>query len=155
LVLTPRGEEILEQPKIQEWKQSFLAAAGNDALSLRKARISVNTFLRRSRSLFSGKVLRQLHLNLPSPLPFDGVESEPRQSMKYRSEFDVIGLIRQANRELGTSDPAAYMIFLLAVTAGLRRKEIDRLEWPAFRFKDNVIRIEPTLISACRVQIET
>jgi len=130
--------------KIQEWKQSFLAAAGNDPMALRKARISVNTFLRRSRSLFSRKVLRQIQLSLPSPLPFDGVEFEPRQSMKYRSEFDVIGLIRQANKELGTSDPAPYMIFLLAVTAGLRRKEIDLLEWPSFRFKDNAIRIEPT-----------
>jgi hypothetical protein len=28
--------------KIQEWKQSFLAAAGHDPLALRKARISVN-----------------------------------------------------------------------------------------------------------------
>ncbi len=36
------------------------------------------------------------------------------------------------------------MIFLLAVTARLRRKEIDLLEWPSFRFKDNIIRIEPT-----------
>jgi integrase len=130
--------------KIQEWKQSFLTVAGNDPLALRKARISVNTFLRRSRSLFSRKVLRQLELKLPSPLPFDGVEFEPRQSMKYRSEFDVIDLIRQAKSELGSSDPAAYMIFLLAITAGLRRKEIDLLEWPSFRFKDNVIRIEPT-----------
>jgi len=131
-------------PKIQEWKQSFLTVAGNDPLALRKARISVNTFLRRARSLFSRKVLRQLQIRLPSPLPFDGVEFEPRQSMKYRSEFDVVGLIRQANRELGTSDPSAYMIFLLAATAGLRRKEIDLLEWPSFRFKDNAIRIEPT-----------
>jgi hypothetical protein len=32
--------------KIQEWKQSFLTVAGNDPLALRKARISVNTFLR-------------------------------------------------------------------------------------------------------------
>jgi hypothetical protein len=55
--------------KIQEWKHSFLAAAGNDPLALRKARISVNTFLRRSRSLFSRKVLRQLQLSLPSPYP--------------------------------------------------------------------------------------
>jgi hypothetical protein len=34
--------------KIQEWKQSFLTVAGNDPLALRKARISLNTFLRRS-----------------------------------------------------------------------------------------------------------
>jgi hypothetical protein len=31
--------------KIQEWKQSFLAIAGSDPLALRKARISINTFL--------------------------------------------------------------------------------------------------------------
>jgi len=130
--------------KIQEWKQSFLAAGGDAPLTLRKARISVNTFLRRSRSLFSPKVLKQLQLRLPSPLPFDGVEFEPRQSMKYRSNFNVIDLIKLANKELRPSDPAAYMIFLLAVAAGLRRKEIDLLEWSAFRFKENAIRIEPT-----------
>ena len=104
--------------KIQEWKQSFLAAAGDDPLGLRKARISANTFLRRSRSLFSRKLLRQLQLSLPSPLPFAGVEFEPRQSMKYRSNFNVIALIKLANKELRASDPAAYMIFLLAVTSG-------------------------------------
>src|ERR1700755_3319522 len=31
-----------------------------------------------------------------------------------------------------------------APAAGLRRKEIDLLEWPSFRFKDNAIRIEQT-----------
>jgi hypothetical protein len=86
--------------KIQEWKQSFLAAAGHDPLALRKARISVNTLLRRSRSLFSQKLLRQLAIRLPSPLPFDGVEFEPRQSMKYRSNFNVLELIKLANKEL-------------------------------------------------------
>jgi hypothetical protein len=83
--------------KIQEWKQSFLATAGNHPLAFPKARISVNTFLRRSRSLFSKKVLKQLQLRLPSPLPFDGVEFEPRQSMKYRSDFNVI-ILRLALR---------------------------------------------------------
>ncbi len=130
--------------RIQQWKQSFLSEAGDDPLALRKARISANTFLRRSRSLFSPKVLRQLHLTLPSPLPFAGVEFEPRQSMKYRSNTNVVKLIKLANNQLKPSDPPAYMVFLLAVAAGLRRKEIDLLEWSAFRFKENVIRIEPT-----------
>jgi len=39
-------------PKIQEWKQSFLAEAGSDPLALRKARVSVNSLMRRARSLF-------------------------------------------------------------------------------------------------------
>src|SRR5258708_4438992 len=53
--------------KIREWKQSFLAAVRDDPLALRKPRISVNTLLRRSRSFFSRKVLRQLPLRLPLP----------------------------------------------------------------------------------------
>ena len=148
--------------RIQEWKQSFLAAAGDDPLALRKARISVNTLLRRSRSLFSPKVLRQLPLSLPSPLPFDGVEFEPRQSMKYRSNFNVLDLIKLANKELRPSDPPVYMIFLLGVAAGLRRKEIDLLEWSAFRFKENALRVEPTQFfhpksqdSIAEIQVDT
>jgi integrase len=129
---------------IQKWKESFLEKAGSDPLALRKARISVNSLMRRARSLFSPKVLRQLRLPSHSPLPFAGVEFEPRQSMKYRSNISVVKLIKLANNELKPSDPPAYMVFLLAVAAGLRRKEIDLLEWSAFRFKENIIRIEPT-----------
>jgi integrase len=35
-------------------------------------------------------------------------------------------------------------IFLLAVMGGLRRNEIDKLEWPALRWEEGVIRIEAT-----------
>jgi hypothetical protein len=93
--------------RVQQWKQSFLAKAGNDPLALRRARISVNSMLRQARSLFSFRRLRHLQLSLPNPLPFDGVDFAPRQSMKYRSEIDL-------------------------------------LEWPSFRWRENVIRIEPT-----------
>jgi integrase len=45
---------------------------------------------------------------------------------------------------LARDDEPAFLAFLLALGAGLRRIEIDRLEWDAFRWRDNVIRIEPT-----------
>jgi hypothetical protein len=70
-----------------------------------------------------------LQLALPNPLPFDGVDFKPRQSMKYRSEIDVLKLIAAATKELRDSSPEAYKVFLLAVGAGLRKKEIDLLEW--------------------------
>jgi integrase len=130
--------------KVQEWKLSFLARAGSDTTALRTARISVNAILRRARSLFSPRKLRHLTLTLPKPLPFEGIEFEPRQSMKYRSEIDVEKLIAQARHELEHNDPEAYKAFLLAVGLGLRRKEIDLLEWPSFRWSENVLRIEPT-----------
>jgi integrase len=53
-------------------------------------------------------------------------------------------LIAHARQELEYNDPEAYKVFLLAVGLGLRRKEIDLLEWPAFRWNENVVRIVPT-----------
>lgn len=131
-------------PKIQEWKQSFLAEAGSDPLALRKARVSVNSLMRRARSLFSPKILRHIQIPLPSDKPFEGVEFEPRRRMKYRSRIDLRKLIEAANEDLKPAHPQCYAIFLLAVAAGLRRKEIDLLEWLSFRWDENVIRIQPT-----------
>jgi integrase len=130
--------------RVQEWKQSVLTKAGTDSLALRKARISVNSMLRQARSLFAPKRLRHLQLALPSPLPFAGIEFEPRQSMKYRSEIDIKKLIGAANKEVRSAAPEVYKVFLLAVAVGLRRKEIDLLEWSSFRWNENAIRIQPT-----------
>lgn len=50
-------------------------------------------------------------------------------------------VIKEAQSEL----PAEQLkIFLLAIMAGLRRNEIDKLEWHAFRWNAGVIRIEAT-----------
>jgi integrase len=129
---------------VQEWKRSFLAQAESDTLARRKARISVNSTMRQARSLFSSKMLRHVRLILPDPLPFAGVEFEPRQSMKYRSGIDLAGLIAAANQEFRDAHPEAYKVFLLGVAVGLRRKEVDLLEWSSFLWDQNVIRIQPT-----------
>jgi len=130
--------------RVQAWKRSFLAKAGTDALTRRKARISVNSTMRQARSLFSPKRLRHVQVPLPNPLPFADVEFEPRQSMKYRSSIDIEALIEAANQELRDQSLEAYKVFLLGVAVGLRRKEIDLLEWSSFRWEHNVIRIQPT-----------
>jgi integrase len=130
--------------KIQEWKRSFLLRAGSSAVSLRRARVSVNSLVRQAKSLFSPKITRHLELELPQPLPFSGVEFEPRSSLKYRSRFDVQKLIQAASADLSESKPELFKIFLLAVMVGLRRKEIDLLEWESFLWDTGVIRIEET-----------
>ena len=80
--------------KVQAWKRSFLLKAARDPVSQRSAKVSVNTFLRQARSLFSPKILKHLKdVTLPDPLPFAGIEFEPRQSLKYRATFDVGALI--------------------------------------------------------------
>jgi integrase len=126
--------------KIQTWKIAFLRRAGTDPLKRRAARISVNSLMRQAKSLFAPDMLKFVKLNI-SGTPFDGVRFERRQSMRYRSSFDVEEVIGAAQEELPQE---RLKIFLLAVMAGLRRNEIDKLEWPSFRWTQNVIRIEAT-----------
>lgn len=129
---------------IQQWKISFLAKAGQDPVSQRSARVSVNSFMRCARSLFSAKILEHVEVEMPSPLPFTGAAFEPRQSCKYRSSFSITDLIQAARDELASSDVEAFKVFLLGAFVGLRRKEIDLLEWSSFRWDEGVVRIEPT-----------
>jgi integrase len=130
---------------VQKWKRAFIDRAGDDPIRSRAAKISVNSFLRRAKSLFAPDATKHLtRVQLPSPLPFEKVKFEPRQSMRYRSTINVKELTSAAREELAQADPPAFLAFLLALGAGLRRMEIDRLEWSAFRWNENVIRIEPT-----------
>jgi integrase len=130
--------------RVQEWKRGFLAKAKQTPIAQRQAKVSVNSRMRQARSLFSPKVLKHLAIELPTPLPFEGISFEPRQSLKYRSTFDVMELIKEAKADLAGTEPEAFKIFLLAVMVGLRRREIDLLEWQSFRWDTGMIRIEPT-----------
>jgi hypothetical protein len=70
--------------RVQRWKVAFLKRAGTDPVRMRTARTSVNSLLRKAKSLFSTKRLRFVgSLGLPFSSPFEGVEFEPRQSMRF------------------------------------------------------------------------
>ena len=133
--------------KVQKWKLAFLRRAGKDPAMQRRAKTSVNSLLRQAKSLFSKKAMRFLTLKLADPLPFDGVEFEPRQTMRYHSSIDPQLLIAVAQKELGHGGGdqlEQYKVFLLSLCAGLRRNEIDKLEWSAFDFATHTVRIETT-----------
>ena len=49
-----------------------------------------------------------------------------------------------ASLAIGIDDPEAYKVFLLALFCGLRRGEIDRLEWSAFDWKEEKLHVEVT-----------
>jgi len=127
--------------EVQKWKLRFLRRAGADPIKQRAARVSVNSLMRQAKSLFAPAVLKFVSLELPDTSPFTGVSFEPRQSMKYRSGFNVEKVIKDAQKELPIEQ---LKILLLALMVGLRRNEIDKLEWPAFRWDEGIIRIEPT-----------
>jgi integrase len=130
--------------RVQAWKRAFLAKAGDKPIRQRVAKISVNSFIRRAKSLFAPAAVKHLSVELPTPLPFAGISFEPRQSTLYRSSFDASKLIQAARDELVQDDPAAFLVVLLGLCVGLRKGEIDLLPWSAVDFRHSVIRIEPT-----------
>jgi hypothetical protein len=48
-------------------------------MALRRTRVSVNSLMRQAKCLFSPKITKHLQIQLPTPLPFSGIEFEPRQ----------------------------------------------------------------------------
>ena len=142
-----QGQQLskLTPARIQEWKLAFIKRAGNDPIKIRSARTSANSILRCAKSLFSKEIIRHLaHIELPNPLPFDGVEFEPRQNTKYFSTIQIPELIAAARKELAETRPEAFKILLLALFCGLRRREIDLLEWTSFGWENSELRIQPT-----------
>jgi len=138
---------FLTPARIQKWKESFIARAGTDPVKIRSARVSVNSFLREARSLFSSRYTENLDsIVLPDPLPFVGIKLEKRSMSRYQSTFDVATLVRAACDELATAEPEQFKIFVLAVMAGLRRNEIDKLEWDRFNWAAGTITIQPTAV---------
>ena len=61
--------------------------------------------------------------------------------MRYQRNFDVKDLIRAAQDELPRE---LFKAFLLAMMAGLRRNEVDKLEWSAFDWEKGIVSIEAT-----------
>ncbi len=125
--------------RVNKWRIAFVRQAGDNPVMQKRARISCNSIMRQAKSLFSPLLLAHLGRNKPEKSPFDGVKFYKRESMRYHSEIDFEALIQDAMRELPQEQ---LKIFLLATMAGLRKNEIDKLEWQAFRWNDVVIRIE-------------
>ena len=136
--------EILTLNAVQKWRLEYVERAKTPA-EHRSRMTSCNSTIRQARSLFAGKILKFLFdLRLPDPIPFHEVVFFPRQSAKYFSRIDAKTLLQEAQRELAKNDPPAFLAMLLSISAGLRRHEIDSLQWHQVDFSRQLIRVEST-----------
>jgi integrase len=139
--------ESITPDVIRAWKKDYVNRAGRDELARRRLVVNVNSYLRRARALFSRRlVLSKLRsITLPAVLPFDGVELERRIDTKfYGCGVDPVVLLRAAVDELALERTEALKALLLGLTLGLRRREMDLLEWQSFDFVAGTVRILPT-----------
>lgn len=137
--------DVLTPEAIQAWRIRFVGKAGKSPSLQRTKKISANSLIRQARALFSKKMLKFITgIQHPNPIPFDECEMFPRESMRYNSAIDPTVLFDAANQELSATDPDAFLVLLLAIGAGLRRGEIDKLLWRQVDFNGGFIRIEAT-----------
>lgn len=139
----------LKPAAISKWKADYVSAKRGNTLRQHRAEATAQSILRNSKSLFTDKVFKKLadanmQLQMPLPLPFDGVEIGETVNHRYTSRIDAEQLARDAQKELPAEDPELFKIFLLAFGVGLRRGEIDRLTWPQFNWSKDQINVEVT-----------
>ncbi len=137
--------ERVTPARVGEWQQRRVKKAGHSPAAMASAKRTANSYVRCARSLFSREIRKRLKgVQLPSPLPFDGVELFDSGSMKYVSKVDVHALIAAARNELKPAEPEVYKVFLLGLFAGMRRAEIDLAEWRIVDWRNGVIQLEET-----------
>jgi integrase len=136
--------EALTPLAIQKWRMAYVKKAKNPKQES-SAKTSCNSTIRQAKSLFAPKVADFMkELRLPVPAPFAGVKFYERQNSRYSSRIDIADIGTAAHTQLASTDPQAFLAFLLAIGAGLRRGEIDSLCWHQVDTKKCLIRVEVT-----------
>ncbi len=132
--------------RIELWKSTYLALRGENPIREMRAKHTLDAYIRASKAMFGPRIRKRLGsfgITLASPIPFADISfvTRGRSSFRYRSRIDPAQLTSLALAELPVEQ---CKIFLLALHAGLRRNEIDKLTWAQFDFVRRVLHIEVT-----------
>lgn len=138
--------DLITPSKVNEWKIKKLRATDTDPVARRRGIVTINSLIRNAGSLFGRKLLPHIEKNieLPRPLPFEGVTLEKSPSQRYHSKIDAYAILAKAKGELASESPESFKILLLALFCGLRRSEIDNLLWRSFDFANSKLMVEST-----------
>jgi hypothetical protein len=105
---------------------------------------TIKKVVRNAKVLFAKKFLEAIGFDGAFTSPFGGIEFLPEGSHRYTSTFDPKTIVQAAENELRNSLPEAFKIFILALCAGLRRNEIDKLLWRQVNFGRRSISVQQT-----------
>lgn len=141
--------EALTPDLVEAALARHVAQFASNPLKQQKAKRSAASFARQARSLFAPDVLRVLPFaNVPNP--FAGVKVESARPSRYVSQVDAGELLRAGREELAATDSEAWKALLLALGAGLRKSEIDNLQWQQIDAAKSSIRVMTTASHATK-----
>lgn len=117
----------LSVQRIERIRDIRIAKAKGDAVTERRARVTLRSWLRNARAAVSAAA-RLGRMQFAEPRPFHGVTVAGAVTTPYRSRIDPAAILRDARASLA-DQPDVYRVILLALGAGLRRAEIENLRW--------------------------
>jgi integrase len=137
----------ITQAKVQKWKVAYVNKRSDTPLRKKSATASASSYIRYCKSIFRPELVEHMkkEITLPDELPFAVVKAYKRQKTKYVSSFSVVDIMKKAKNELpGIEQDQQWLAFVLAISTGMRRNEIDKLAWQQINFKDDFINISAT-----------
>ena len=126
------SSSVLTGQLMREMQIAIRATAGNNPMKQDTAHVTANSIRRQARSLFTSELLAayksaELHVDVAD---FMSVKPLDEGTKVFRMpSADTIKQIRAAAPDLKSKDPNAYRIYLLALSAGLRKTEIASARW--------------------------
>jgi integrase len=133
--------DALTAARVEAWRKAYA-----DGTTDEKARISrrntASCVIRNARGFFTPTLSKALaaKIRLPDPLPLTGV-SAPASTRRFKTTVDPRQLYAAALVELKGDDLTA---FLLCITAGLRKGEVDLLPWAHVDLDAALVTVAPT-----------
>ena len=139
----------LTNDAIKNWMRKKVDEAVTNPASLASVKRNMNFYRRTIKSVFGSRIRKELpNIPLPNPPPGEDLPLYDSGSFRYFSKVNILLLLTAARNALREANEEAYKVFLLALFAGLRRHEIDLLEWAHMDWgRSNILLCETELLS--------
>jgi integrase len=132
----------IARDEIEAWRSNYIKAAGASHAKKAAAQTSSNSILRGCKSLFGQKLLEKLQLE-ELHNPFVKIRLPNNRDHRFqKGSVDAAELLKKAVAELADTDPEVFKAIVLALTLGLRRNEIDKIEYSAFNLEAGTVSID-------------
>jgi integrase len=132
----------ITRDEIELWRSTYIKAAGSSHAKKAAAQTTSNSILRGCKALFGQKLLEKLQLE-DLHNPFQKVRLPNNRDHRFQSGGVVASeLLAKAVAELADTDLEVFKAIVLALTLGLRRNEIDKIEYSAFNLDQRTVSID-------------
>jgi len=164
---------------VREWQTAYVKARGSSLDAIRSGKTSANTIVGSAARMFTEVMLAHYQDAglVVAGNPFAGVKPFPKADARYIGTIDPNAILLAARREFVESAPVVspkvrgvavahatrgladgqqvYRAILLGTLTGLRRSELDRLQWAHVNFSAQTLTVQSTADGSVKASAST